>query len=62
MSRQRQDPVERASAAWVTLTTDDQQRFEDRRAGYMAAMGQTDAPKPRARSRKRKVATEAEGQ
>ncbi len=60
MSRRAQDPVERAFAAWVELTFEERDRFEDRRTGYHAAFGHADAPpKPK---RARKKAAEAEGQ
>ena len=55
MSRRAIDPVERAFATWASLTTDEQQRFEDRRAGYRAAM-QIDIPTPRRRRKRKEVA------
>lgn len=60
MSRRAQDPVERAFAAWLTLTTEDQQRFEDRRAGYRAALGVADAPPKPKRARKKAAGGEAQ--
>ncbi len=60
MSRRAQDPVERAFAAWLLLATEDQQRFEDRRAGYRAAMGVVDAPPKPKRARKKAAEVEAQ--
>jgi len=59
MSRRAIDPVERAFATWVSLTTDEQQRFEDRRAGYRAAMGPAYVP-PKPRRKRKGVAAGGE--
>jgi hypothetical protein len=59
MSRRAVDPVERAFAVWVALSNDEQQRFEDRRAGYRAAMGPAYAP-PKPRRKRKEVAAGGE--
>ena len=61
MPRRATDPVERAFAAWASLTTEDQQRFEDRRAGYRAAM-QIDIPTPKPRRKRKEVAAGGDAQ
>lgn len=63
MPRRAVDPVERAFAVWAALNTDEQQRFEDRRAGYQAAVGaaQRAVMYPRPRRQRKEVAAGGEG-
>lgn len=62
MSRRAIDPVERAFSMWAALTTDEQQRFEDRRAGYCAAAGLGIATAKPAPKRKTKPPAAATGE